>query len=263
MSEQAATGAPAPGTPGASEAQPGANTEAQVIVAPVAGSIDLAEPAKPAAEAVPAADAPVVQYDPTGDPGLDVALDFVGARGFAPEHPAMLAATKGDFGPLKEALKALGDKAKGWEKHVALAEKSHADEKAKGATKVAADQEAINKVVGGQEEWNKIADWARTNGEPAEKAQINAALKAGGIAAKAMAAYLQANYLKSPGTTVKPAAVVQPGVVPTVTATGPMTAAEYATQTQALRAKMGYKFESSPEYQALQQRRINSARAGH
>ncbi len=264
---EAVGGAPAavaPGAPaeGAPITAPVAN-EGAPVVAPgsIPGSIDAVEPVvAPAVEPTG-----VVTYDATGDPGLDIALEFVGARGFGPEHPAIVAAEAGDFGPLKLALAALGDKAKGWERHLALAERSNTERVDKAKAEVAANQEAIDKVVGGNENWQKIAEWARGNAEPAEKTAINAALKAGGIAAKAMAAYLDQCHQKAAGTVKEPAAAVLPGVKPSPAGEGggPLTARGYADAVQALRSKLGYNFEGSQEYVALQQRRVNAVRAGH
>jgi hypothetical protein len=265
MTDAVASGTPAAtGAPAAGEQAPGAGTPegtpAPIVASSQPGSIDAVEPV--VAETTEPVG--VVQYDPTGDPGLDVALDFVGARGFGPDHPAIQAAEKGDFGPLKAALAALGDKAKGWEKHVALAELSNTNRVEKAKAEVAANQEAINKVVGGQENWNAIAVWARENSEPAEKTAINKALAAGGIAAKAMAAYLDQCHQKAAGTVKNPAEATKPGATPLPAANGgPLSAKEYATQVQALRQKLGYSFESSQEYVALQQRRVNAVRAGH
>lgn len=64
-------------------------------------SVLIGEPPAPAAPAVPAAPAapvPVdgaVLYEPTGDVGLDLALEFVGKAGIASDHPAMVAAAGG------------------------------------------------------------------------------------------------------------------------------------------------------------------------
>jgi hypothetical protein len=266
MDEAAGADAGGAGGPVAAAAPPGGPAgapPAPAVAAPLPGTIDAPEAAAPAVPAAPAADAPIVTYDSTGDVGLDLALDFVGKLGFGPEHAAMVAAESGDFGPLKAALGALGEKAKGFEKFLALAEKASGDRKAAAETKVKADQEAINKVVGGQEEWNKIAAWARENAEPAEKAEINAALKAGGLAAKAVAAYLKGCYAGAPNTVVTPAAAVVPGGGSTPPAgAGPLSAGDYSKEVAKLSASMGYGFEGSKEYQALQARRIATVRAG-
>lgn len=197
-----------------------------------------------------------VTYEPTGDVGLDMALDFVGKLGLGPADPAMVAAIDGNFDLLKAKLGALGDKAKGWERFIALAEKSHKETSDKASAKVAKDKTSIHEAVGGEESWKQIAEWAGKNAEPDEKTQVNAALKQGGMVAVAMAQYLSGLYSKAGGTTVNPAEVTDPGASGKPASVGALTAKGYAQEVQALRAKLGYNFESSPAYVALQQRRI-------
>lgn len=224
-------------------------------VAPVALTIEA-----PAVEAPPAESA--VAYEATGDAALDLALEFVGNLGFGPEHAAIKAAEGGDFTALKAALKALGDKAKGFEKYVALAEGSVTTRKTAATERLAKETAMVHDVVGGEQRWGEIAAWARENAEPAEREQVNAALKAGGIAAKAMASYLSGLYGKASGTTVQPAAAVKPSASPAAAVSGPVTSKEFAAQTATLRKTLGPSFEASPQYQQLAQRRVNSARAG-
>lgn len=206
----------------------------------------------------------VIEFNPTGDAGLDMALGFFGKLGLGPGDAAFDAATNGDFGMLKAKLGQLGDKAKGFEGFVALAEQSYEKGKAANAGKVAKDVAAIHQAVGGEEQWKAIQKWASANAEPDEKASVNAALKQGGVAAKAMAQWLASKYAGAKGTTVEPADIVAEGAAGKAasTVTGALSAAAYAVEVQATRAKMGFKFEGSREYAALQARRLAGKKAG-
>lgn len=271
MTTEASAAPGAPSNPAANPAAPGApapNAAAAPAAAPAPVTLgDAAAPAAtlPAAEASPNQPAAVtpVTYDSTGDPGLDLALDFVGQRGFGPDHPAMVAAVAGDFGPLKEAL-AKDPAAKGFERYVALAEASHQRESEKVTAKQAADREAIHKVVGGEEAWTAIQAWAteQTADSPEQRAEVNAALAAGGMQAKAMAAYLANLHAKAAGTVIEPSRVQAPGAAPASADTTPVTAQQFADKSRELRARLGYDFESSAEFRALVARRVAAQRAG-
>lgn len=201
-------------------------------------------------------------YEPTGDPGLDLALDFVGNLGFTPSDAAMQAAEKGDFTLIREKLAGLGAKAKGYEKYIALAEhafKAHKDGVEAKATK---DAQTVHDAVGGKEQWEAVSKWAGENADPEERVSVNAALRQGGLVAKAMAEWLGNKYRSAKGTVVSPARVTAPGAAAQPVSSGPLTAAEYAKETQTLSRKLGPKFDTSPEYQALQARRSAARRAG-
>lgn len=204
----------------------------------------------------------VVQYEPTGDIGLDLSLEFIGKLGIAGTHPAMVAADKGDFAMLEGLLAGLGDKAKGFEKYLNLAKQSREVTTKAAADKLAKDQSIVHDAVGGKDQWAEISKWAGMNAEPAEKEAVNAALKQGGLVAKVMAQWLSGQYAKAAGTTVTPAQVVKDGAGGKSVGTGPMSAAEYATAVQALRQKVGYNLDTHPEYKALQQRRSAAMAAG-
>lgn len=209
----------------------------------------------------------VVEFNPTGDTGLDMALEFVGKLGIGPGNKAFDAAEKGDFGPLRAHLGALGDKAKGYENFVKLAESAYNKGKAENEVKVAKTVEAIHAVVGGAEQWKAIQKWASENAEPDEKVSVNAGLKAGGAQAKAMARYLAECYAKAKGTTVEPAEVVARDAggasrQPAAGANGALSAKEYAVAVQAARQKLGWDFDGSKEYASLQARRRAGKRAG-
>lgn len=234
---------------------------AETTAAPAPAALTIGEPAAPAASP-PAAPVGAVQYEATGDPGLDMALDFVGSLGLGPNDPVMVAAGTGNFDLIKAKLAGMGDKAKGWERYVALAERAHTDGKAAADAKLAADQKVIFDAVGGEENWKAISQWAGQNAEPAEKEAVNAALKQGGLVAKVMAGWLASKFNANPATVKNPATVQAPNASPNSVGQGPLTSAQYSAEVEALRSRKGYGFESSPEYQSLQARRLAALRAG-
>lgn len=253
--EEAIVGTPATGEEGTPA------IVAPVVAAPDAG-LTLGDPSKDPVIKTEVDTVGAVTYAATGDAGLDMALTFVGNLGLGPEDAAIVAAGEGNFAMLKAKLAALGDKAKGWEQYVALAEKAHADVSAKTQAQVEKDTKVVHDAVGGKENWNNISKWASENAEPDEKVAVNTALKAGGIAAKAMATYLQGLYSRASGTVVEPASVVAPGAVAKPDAAGALSAAEYSKEVQALRKSKGYNFDKTPEYRTLQARRTAGQRAG-
>lgn len=193
-----------------------------------------------------------MEYEPTGDAGLDVALAYVGERGFGPEHPAIQAATKGDFTALEAALKALGDKAKGHERYVNLAKDSYGRRQAAEKAASEATAKVIYDAVGGKEQWAAIHAWVSAHADDSEKKQINAAFKVGGRVATATARDL-ADLFKQHGKTAPKAAVK-----PEAGAAGdlpPLSPREYAKAVRELAAKVGPRLDESPEYVQLKQRR--------
>jgi hypothetical protein len=201
-------------------------------------------------------------YEKTGHAGLDMALDFVGKLGLSPKDPAISAAEKGDFSLLKAKLGTLGDKAKGWEGYMALAEEGTAHLKKEATAKAAKDTEAIYATVGGKDNWAAISKWAGTAAEPAEREEVNAALRQGGKVAKAMALYLQGLYERAAGTKVEPANVLRDGAKPTPAGTEPLTAQGYSEAVRQLSNRLGGRMDGSPEYKALQARRQAARAAG-
>lgn len=234
----------------------------EVAAAPVAPVAPAAAPAALSIDAPEVQPGPAVTYDSTGDAGMDLALKFVGGLGLGPDHAAMTAAEAGDFTALEAALKGMGAKAKGYEDYLALAKQWVGAQTTKAAERLAKETAMVNDVVGGAENWGKISAWARDNAEPHEKEQVNAALKAGGIAAKAMALYLNQLYSKASGTEFSPRPAVQAAAAVVPGTAGPVTAREFAEQSHALRVKEGPNFESSPAYRDLVARRQASRAAG-
>ncbi len=251
---------------GASAAQaPGADAAAlaAAATAPAAPVVDASASIGDAPVASTDTNEPTsAVYEPTGDVGLDMALEFVGARGIKPNDPAMLAAEKGDFSLLEAKLAAMGDKAKGYDKFIALGKRSFNDAKTTADAKAAADAAMVHETVGGKENWLAIKTWAAQNAEPAEKAAVNQALSQGGLVAKVMAQWLASKYNGASGTTVEPASVVTSNANGKPPAVTHLTRQAFVAEADKLQAKLGYGFEGSKEYSQLRARRAASARAG-
>lgn len=212
---------------------------------------------QPAGEQQPAAPA-AVKYEATNNVALDMTLEFIGGLGIGPEDPSMQAAMKGDFAQLEAMMRGMGDKAKGFEKFLALgksAYESFSKQEQEAAEKAKAE---IYNVVGGENRWKAVEAWAKQNAEPAERDAVNGALAQGGIAAHAMAFYLNHRFSKADGTSYEPAENVSDpaaGGGRGNGGNGPLSPKEYTTAVNALRRELGTKFETSPQYAQLQQRR--------
>lgn len=251
MSEQAA--APAAATPAA----PAAPAQAPAAAAPAA----LAPVPAPAL-AAPAPEAVVVQYSSTGDAALDLALNFIGKRGFGPERPEMVAAAQGDFSKLESSLKALGKAAEGYEPYLAAAKGSFQARQAAQAKAAEASQAIAVQVSGSVERWNSIHAWAKKVADPHEIVQIDAALKAGGVAAEAMVSKLSTLYAQSGEDKSPVASVVQAGAAGQEPTNGPLTATAYKQELAKLRRQYGDRLESREEFQKLNERRLAAIRNG-
>lgn len=253
---------------------PGQPTAPAAPVAPAAPpaapvpSLDLGQPAPvPAPAAAPVAPAakddpkapPVPTYEPTGDAGLDYSLSFVAKAGFAEDHPAMVAAFKGDFGLLKAELAQKG--IPGWEQAVALGEQAYK----KFSDEAAADIKAVGETVLATAaqvgvDWEDTVKWAKENGTQDELAAINDMLAKPGTA-KIAAFYLTSQYANSGKVSVppqrqaaKPDAVAESGPANSST---PITRVEFAREAGNLQRKYGdEKYMQSAEYQALYRRLI-------
>ncbi len=226
---------------------------------PAAPAIANAAPANPAPAPAPspeepAADAPAIQYEETGDPGLDLALAFVGGLGIGVDHPAMKAAMQGDYTLMEAHLASLGDKAAGWEKHVALAKA--ADERAKAARdeRDAAVTSAAVQAAGGEDAWKAIQEWSVANADPDEKAAINKMFDDGPISARIAVMAMRVAYSEAQGTIVNPANPLRNMAGGNPSANGALSPREYASEVQALRNRLGREFETSQEYAALRAR---------
>lgn len=198
---------------------------------------------------------PAQTFEATGDANLDLALGFLGRQGIGVNHPAVTAATGGDFGPLKAMLAEKG--VAGWEAHVALAERAYEAHQTQANERNAHTAQVCVAAAGGEAEWGQVLQWASTNADDAEKPALNAALAQGGIVAEAVAHYLVGAFRQAPGTSydAQKSAVNQHAGTAAGSAFTPLSPLEYGKAVAALRGKLGPNFESTQEYASLNQRR--------
>jgi len=201
----------------------------------------------------------IVVYDTTGDPGMDMALSFVGRLGLKPDHPAMAKAAEGDFSFIKAHLATLGDKAKGWEQHIALAEQAYGNQVKTQQALTQAITTSVHREAGGPAQWAAIEAWAKANADPKERDYINKMLADNPVSAQAAVILLKRGYEKATGTTVEPANPLK-GDTPSAEGAkpdnqGPLSRKEYAKAVIELnRRKPGAVDRKDPEYLQLQQR---------
>ena len=201
-------------------------------------------------------------YDPTGDAGLDYALNFVGKLGYGDAHPAILAAQKGDFSLIRAELATKG--VAGSDAVLALAEQAYTRFAAEDAKKAEELAGFAAQAAGSAENWAVVRAWAAQEATPQEKAQVNAALAQGGLVAHGVISQLVALYQQKHTLPKDAAAVAKPGETGTAAMSNePMTAKAYAQAVEALRQKLGNRTEDSPEYAALQSQRLAARRAGY
>lgn len=241
--------APAPAAPAPAAApETPAPAPSATPAEPVQQEIGTPEPTETAAGSG-------ISYEPTGDAGLDVALDFIGGLGLGPDNPAVQAAMDGNFDQLKGTLAAMGDKAKGWERHVTLGEEAYARNIEKTNAANAAVTQVCHEIAGGEKQWEAIKTWAGQNADPDEKEAINSMLK-DPIQARAAVNLLAQLYKDAGGTVVTPQPVTNPNAGNAgTTDNGALSAKQYGEEVRALRARLGSAMEGSPEYQALRARR--------
>ena len=252
-----APAAPAPAAPAAGPAPAGAATPAK----PAKGVL-LDDPAAAAQRAPNPDTSQEFSYDPTGDAGLDYALNFVGKLGYGDTHPAIMAAQKGDFSLIRAELATKG--VAGSDAVLALAEQAYTRFAAEDAKKAEELAGFAAQAAGSAENWAVVRAWAAQEATPQEKAQVNAALAQGGLVAQGVIGQL-VNLYQQKHTLPKDAAdVARPGAVGTAAPSNePMTAKAYAQAVEALRQKLGNRTEDSPEYAALQSQRLAARRAGY
>lgn len=256
-----ATPAAAPATPAADPAAPATPTPEEVAAAKAAEAAKAAVTpdviGDPAPNEGDTSAETAVSYQPTGDAGLDLALDYIGNLGLGPDHPAVVAAADGAFEKLEATLEAMGDKAKNSDKYVALAKAAYQRTADQTAATEAAVKATVVEVAGGSEQWEAIKKWSGQNADPDEKAAINEMLKSGPVQARAAAALLLNAYNSASGTVVTPKSVVKDDTVPnTPTTNGALSPQDYQAEVRKLRGQMGFRMEGSEEYKALQSRRL-------
>ena len=257
-----------PEAPGGAPAAP----QGQVDQAPAQGQPPATAPAAAPADVL--LDAPAANvtqnpdtsqefsYDPTGDAGLDYALNFVGKLGYGDTHPAILAAQKGDFSLIRAELATKG--VAGSDAVLALAEQAYTRFAAEDAKKSEELAGFAAQAAGSAENWAVVRAWAAQEATPQEKAQVNAALAQGGLVAHGVISQLVNLYQQKHTLPKDAAGVAKPGAVGTSAPSNePMTAKAYAQAVEALRQKLGNRTEDSPEYAALQSQRLAARRAGY
>lgn len=247
--------APAPGQPPAPA--PATATPPAPAPAPAVLLDETAEPATPNADTTNE-----FTYDPTGDAGLDYALNFVGKLGYGDTHPAIIAAQQGDFSLIRAELATKG--VAGSDAVLALAEQAYARFAAEDAKKSEELAGFAAQAAGSAENWAVVRAWAAQEATPQEKAQVNAALSQGGLVAQGVINQLVTLYQQKHTLPKDAADVAKPGAVGTAAPSNePMTAKAYAQAVEALRQKLGNRTEDSPEYAALQSQRLAARRAGY
>lgn len=236
------------------------NTAENIAAAPEAVKILLDEdqptPAPVPAPVPPATDSAEVEYEPTGDVGLDLALQFVGKAGIGADHPAMSAARTGDFSLIKATLASKG--VQGWEAMTALGEEAYKRLANEAKSRADAVAKTVHAIAGGTEAWSAVQQWASSNATQEEKAEINALLDKGGLQAKAAAKYLVDMYNKANNVTVDPKDPTQGATRSGTVGTdqGPLDGPSYAKAVQELNTKLRGRIDGSPEYLKIQQRRL-------
>lgn len=257
--------------PPADKAAPGADIPEQGKPDPAApaGDAPKNEPAPPNLDdkpepTPPADDDVVVEYNPTGDAGLDLALKFVGELGFGPEREEIKAAVQGDFSKLEGALKSKGDKAKGYERYLAVAKESYAKTVAEQKAAVEKTTKAVYEAAGGEARWSALRDWVVQNADAREKAEINQALKAGPLAAQALVSKLSAMFAKSGQDKSAPKSVVNADAPRDGAGadSSPLSRQAFFSLQNELIRKYGQAAPSRPEYKSLLARRAAGMKQG-
>lgn len=262
-----ATPAPAPATPAPAAPAPAPGQPPAPAQAPATTPAPAPAPAvlldAPAEPVPPNPDTTnEFTYDPTGDAGLDYALNFVGKLGYGDTHPAIMAAQKGDFSLIRAELATKG--VAGSDAVLALAEQAYARFAAEDAKKAEELAGFAAQAAGSAENWAVVRAWAAQEATPQEKAQVNAALSQGGLVAQGVINQLVTLYQQKHTLPKDAADVAKPGAVGTAAPSNePMTAKAYAQAVEALRQKLGNRTEDSPEYAALQSQRLAARRAGY
>lgn len=250
------------GAPATAQGQPDQGQAQQPAPAPAAPKPDVLLDA-PKEDVTPNPDtSQEFSYDPTGDAGLDYALNFVGKLGYGDTHPAIMAAQKGDFSLIRAELATKG--VAGSDAVLALAEQAYTRFAAEDAKKSEELAGFAAQAAGSADNWAVVRAWAAAEATPQEKAQVNAALAQGGLVAQGVITQL-VNLYQQKHTLPKDAApVAKPGEVGSAApSTGPMTAQAYAQAVEQLRQKYGSGTDSTPEYAALQAQRLAARRAGY
>lgn len=231
--------------------------------AAVAAAAAAAKPATaidPNAKPAPKGEPEVITYEETGDPKLDLALDFFGRNGLGPDHAAIKAAIDGDFSFLEAYLDEKN--VQGWKSYVGLAKEAHGNVVKAATEREASIQGAVSQTLEQHgytpEQWNEAINWVRTEAAD-EVPEINKLLASGPLGAKAITAYILHNHREASGTEYTPQAKAVKeeaganagGKRELLT---PITKSEFSREAEKLSRSFGPDYLTSPEYKVLRQR---------
>lgn len=224
--------------------------------APAAPAQQQQQAQQPPADPMSLQAPPAYKHEPTGNAAYDLAMTAFAEKGFSPDHPAFLPATKGDFSGLEAWAKQAGiDGA-----YVALAKQAHEQISRHHQETHGATIKQAFEIAGGEERWGKVKAWVEQTADPAELKEWAVELEAGGKRTLAAVNYLSQLYgahgENQPSG--KPVSPVRSDSSPNVATTGaPLSPQEFRQALGQLIEKVGYSsLESSAEYKALQQRRL-------
>lgn len=234
-------------------APPGGGNLAAPVVPPVAPPAPVVEPVRlPESKT----DGKTVSYDPTGDTGLDLALGFFGKLGLAADSAEITEASKGNFSYIKAKLATLGESAKGWEQYVQLAQDAHTRITDTNTKAYQERLQVAEQTVGGKEAWEAVQAHARANLKPEELVEVRAALDAGGVQTRAMAAYLAMAARAAPDVSLPGApAVTAAAPAAPVQGLGPLTRPQWDAEYKKGISEFGISgFSKQPQYESLMKR---------
>lgn len=197
-------------------------------------------------------------FDETGDPALDISLEYAASQGLTPESPEIVAARNGDFTKLEAYFKA--KTSPGWERQLALAKGAFERVVAQRTAEEKAKAEAVFSAAGGEATWKQAAAWAASVLKPEEKDEVNEALAKGGRIATAMAKQIVADWRAKTGS--RPANPT-PNSAETPASGDALSAKEFGLAVAKLSAKnLSRDVATLPEYKALVARRLAGRQAG-
>lgn len=259
------TGGEGAASGGDAAAEAGAEAGAEVEKA---GKVTLGEPeAKPEVTPENGAEEPgavedngmqqyIDQYQEE-NPALGLALGFLRDAGISPTDPAFqLAEVEGDFELLKATLAAKA--LPGTDAMVAILEKAVASHFEAVEQAEAQTTALVTEILGEQKD--EVLEWARSTASDEEKTAFNDMLEAGGVYARAAAVLLREAFQGS-GNTI-PAKHAIETATPGAVANGPLTAREFAAETEKLARKLGGDPRGSAEYAQIQRRREAGRKRG-
>lgn len=227
-------------------------------VAP-ASTNPVAPPVQPAPATPAVQESPEATFTSSGDAGLDMAFSFFNKLGLKEDDYAVQRAVEGDFGAIEAWIAGLPpEKTKGWEQYLQLGKDSLARISEANAKSEEARIKTILDEVGGEENWNAIANFVAENSEPEEKEAFKSLLAEGGIKSRIAAGYLKTLYASSANVTIEGANAVNPVTPAAHVQSGPLTLASYRQEVQKLVAEVGgNRVQDDPRYAALRQKYAN------